>query len=573
MGVLFFSACISYAADSAKLHQLYFKSKAFLANENIVAVELKEDKSDFEIQLNDMLSSNIILANSNPTLAKLKNDSVGQLAKKQGYTQGYIQSIINNVYITLKKGKYVEALKQLDEVDHVAEKNGFLVLNCRILSTQSMGLSHIGSFESALDLGYAALKIAEKQEDNSLMQLSYNRLSYVYSMMGQVERALEFSSQSLEFGLKGTNKRAVNNDMADIASQIARLDVTNLYPVGRLYLASSTKFDLDRGDSAGYGHDNFYLAQIEERLGNIGPALIANQKAIQTLTNLNITRATALAILQRARIGKNIFSNNKTKQLLEKALQDLRRLGEVKGESEACFELSELFQKMGDSDSALFYLKTHNQLEKSLKAMETDRRIAKKELQKEWDSYLQDKNRLDKKSKMLTMIFAVAFGLLLLVLVIYTLRYRKRERTLKLAFDQIKAKESIQLVTKSNSSSTNTLDQNIVVQVLNSLKVWESELGYLNQEANQQTLAKELNTNRHYLRNIIQNQFGKSVPGYINAQRTNYLIKQLKESNWSNFKVEFIAKKLGYGSKSTMNKFFKEQTGKTVTEFIKQLPA
>ena len=82
-------------------------------------------------------------------------------------------------------------------------------------------------------------------------------------------------------------------------------------------------------------------------------------------------------------------------------------------------------------------------------------------------------------------------------------------------------------------------------------------------------LAKRLNVHPNYLSQVINEKEKKNFYNYINSLRIKEFIRLASLPESKKFTMLSLAYDCGFNSKSTFNKHFKENTGKTPTEYFK----
>lgn len=95
---------------------------------------------------------------------------------------------------------------------------------------------------------------------------------------------------------------------------------------------------------------------------------------------------------------------------------------------------------------------------------------------------------------------------------------------------------------------------------------------YLQPEITLTKVATLLNTNTKYLSYVIRKYYEKNFNNYINDLRIYYILKQLQEkSEYSQYKISYLAQETGFSSHSKFSSEFKRVTGITPSVFIKKL--
>lgn len=100
------------------------------------------------------------------------------------------------------------------------------------------------------------------------------------------------------------------------------------------------------------------------------------------------------------------------------------------------------------------------------------------------------------------------------------------------------------------------------------LDLLENEKIYLAPELKITELCRELNTNRTYLSNVINNDFNLSFNDLINKYRIEHAIILINKDENSRSSFQELSEASGFGSMSSFNRAFKKFTGTTVGGYI-----
>ncbi len=115
-------------------------------------------------------------------------------------------------------------------------------------------------------------------------------------------------------------------------------------------------------------------------------------------------------------------------------------------------------------------------------------------------------------------------------------------------------------------SSTNQRNEKLKQNLLDLL---EKKKIYLEPELKITDLCPKLNTNRTYLSNLINTEFGLSFNDLINKYRIEHAITLIKTETGNQPSIQEIATASGFGSLSSFNRAFHKNTGVTVGHFKK----
>ena len=99
----------------------------------------------------------------------------------------------------------------------------------------------------------------------------------------------------------------------------------------------------------------------------------------------------------------------------------------------------------------------------------------------------------------------------------------------------------------------------------------ESNLFYLNPDLTLSNLAEELKMHPNVLSKLLNDGIGKSFSDFVNEYRTNSVMEKIKDSKYNHITLLGISFESGFNSKTTFNRVFKNNTGKTPAEYKKSL--
>ncbi|HLO82856.1 MAG TPA: AraC family transcriptional regulator [Chitinophagaceae bacterium] len=94
---------------------------------------------------------------------------------------------------------------------------------------------------------------------------------------------------------------------------------------------------------------------------------------------------------------------------------------------------------------------------------------------------------------------------------------------------------------------------------------------YLDQEYSLDKLVKDTHIPRYLLSTFINREYGIGFREYLNKCRVEHFLANLGKPEWKNYTLEAMAVECGFNGRSTFIKNFKLFTGKTPSEFIRQL--
>ncbi len=179
----------------------------------------------------------------------------------------------------------------------------------------------------------------------------------------------------------------------------------------------------------------------------------------------------------------------------------------------------------------------------------------------------------------------VSLGILgLLLSTVFTAIYIKRNNQ----FKRLKAEFEREL--RSDSSFKNVIEKHLdgngngiekkrqlveehrALELLEGLRVEINQGAHLEKDFSLTKAAKLLNTNTSYLSEVINHQMGKSFTEFLHEERIRSGIQRLQsDESFKAFTVDGIAESLGYRSRNTFSKAFRNVTGQTPSAFIRAI--
>ena len=389
-----------------------------------------------------------------------------------------------------------------------------------------------------------ALELSEQSEMTDKIALSLNNTGLLNVSQNQLTEALKNYKRALEINL-------LSRDSITISG--------NLHNLGWVY-EKQMKYD-----SALYYYNN--SLDISRRLKyqyGISNTL-CNMGYIQTkLANLSLAEKT----LDEALV---IAVNSNIMELQEKAYKNLYELFQKKGDYKLANEYQDKYHQTTDS---LYNLKSSNQLAYWQTRYETE----KKEMENlalRKDNEIQQINITRKNNQVLLLIIASAT--LLVFVVIILVMYRQKDRAyrniVRKNLEIVKTESVIQEKYEDGNlfpyipqhvykdESIINPEKEILIKKLNKFMVKEKP--YLFSNISLDEICKNINTNRSYLSNLINEIYQMNFNAFINEFRIREARRFLSDKKYNHFSIEGIGEMVGFSSKSTFFKNFKKLIGVT----------
>jgi PAS domain S-box-containing protein len=159
-------------------------------------------------------------------------------------------------------------------------------------------------------------------------------------------------------------------------------------------------------------------------------------------------------------------------------------------------------------------------------------------------------------------------------LVIHPIFNEARQLTNYIAFevdgDQVSNEEELPMLQVSEKYSTSSLKGVEEMQLFFRLKsLMEAEQKYLNPNLTLKSVSDQLSTNTKYLSQVVNHHAGTNFQRFVNSFRIEAVKQKIADEQYRNLTLFGIALQCGFKNKSTFYKVFKEETGITPREYLK----
>lgn len=125
----------------------------------------------------------------------------------------------------------------------------------------------------------------------------------------------------------------------------------------------------------------------------------------------------------------------------------------------------------------------------------------------------------------------------------------------------------LQLSEKYGTSSLKGMEE--VKLYIRLKELMEREQLYLNPNVTLKSIADKLSTNTKYLSQVVNHQLGTPFQHFVNTYRVALAKEKIASGGFNNLTLFGIALQCGFKNKSTFYKVFKEVTGSTPREYLK----
>ncbi|TWI01229.1 AraC-like DNA-binding protein [Flavobacterium tiangeerense] len=245
--------------------------------------------------------------------------------------------------------------------------------------------------------------------------------------------------------------------------------------------------------------------------------------------------------------------------------------------------LIEYYKQTGDKQNQLKYLTTYMEIDSVL---QKNYKHLSKVLRDEYDTphLMAEKEaliQLMEKKQSASYIWIVVLVVGVAGLIVYQFYLKKQHQNrFEAILNPAKSIEEnstvleTQLTTPDAKKSQvqQSLSNEIVLELLEKLTVFENDKGFIENTISIQKLALELNTNTKYLSKVINEQKGKTFVQYINELRVNEAVLQLQaQPILQNYTIASLASEFGFNSAEAFSAAFYKKYKIKPSFFIKEL--
>lgn len=244
--------------------------------------------------------------------------------------------------------------------------------------------------------------------------------------------------------------------------------------------------------------------------------------------------------------------------------------------------LNEAYSALGQVEKAYSYLNEYNHLEDSIAIVDQKIEYTNKQFLEKIKHIEQQKSSLsdnleDSKQKLQIYFIIILIIIGVVVFISYRYLYYKKlnqQNFLKiqeLTEQALKTNTDVKLKETVSPKPVHTIKEEVKVKISGAFKNWIQKEQYLNPITIEE-ISKKLNTNQKYLSAVINEEYGQNFTDLINELRISYLLKKLQtDKSLRLYSVVSLSQHLGFKSKSTFYKIFKEHTGMTPSVYIHKI--
>ena len=437
------------------------------------------------------------------------------------------------------------------------------------------------NFETVLDYNLQALNLAEKIGYIKGILLATNNIGAVYNELSKNEKALEYYTKNYNY--------IINNKLDTISSYSYYFAIC-LNNLGQIYsemgdFQKSLEYLNQSLDINRKSNNNFLIIHTLVNIGvnyiEIEDFSLAEEHLLEAMQMCKTHKMTNELIGTYLNLGMLYTKTENFKaaqSYLEEGISASKEILSGKLLSYGYLYYSEYYEKINVLDSALSYYKKYKTIEDSLFNENMNQKVAELQVRFETEKQITEieiqKKTILRKNITISILVLTSFIICLLLVVLW-----KQFRDKKIAYDKIVQQNLEQLRLEKEQPATEELlnekeltettesDKAMEMKYLQFLEQFKTQQLFLKPQLTIETLAKQYDTNRTYLSQLIHKYSNLNFNQFLNKYRIEYARNMLSSPQYNHLSIEGIAQSSGFNSKTTFNNAFKYFIGITPSYF------
>ena len=494
----------------------------------------------------------------------------------------------NNIGVTYYfYGNHNQALINYQKSSKLLESSDENILHAKILNNIALINKSKGDYRNAIKNFHKCIDLNEKAGNDAGVANNYLNIGVIYWEQKNYDQALNCFMDAA----KSFDSIAEYNDLAGVYNNIGLIysDISDTAQALHYYDRAVELYNLQK-NKQGYATVLLNKSVLLEKPEFYDEAENLLLHALEIFETVGYSRGIYNAKVNLSRL----YSLKKDhKNAIKYGLEALNSPDDksLKHLSEGYIILSENFYDLKDYKSAYQYLKKYTAINDSVFNLEKNKQINELRTKYETDKkeaqiIILRKNaeikalELGKKRKRIKLISIILFIIVIFTVLSTILYLQKRASYLKLVkqnvalaksedkkYSHIDTGEAKQKVRKYKGTKLSDKQKQELIE--NIIYLMENEKYYRSEQFTIRDFALQLNSNRNYLSQIINEYFQTNFTNFINEYRVKEARQLLMDKNYNQYTLEAIGNMVGFYSKGTFITSFKKFTGVTPSFFRK----
>ncbi|MCD4729833.1 MAG: tetratricopeptide repeat protein [Bacteroidales bacterium] len=277
-------------------------------------------------------------------------------------------------------GNYSEALKYFKQSYAIIEREDVISRGIPELSNIAWVYYTIGSYDKVLEYLNMSLRICEAEKDSFILGKLYGNAAIVYQMQKDNENALEYHIKSLIISKRMNDHLSIPNTYMNIGDLYCDM---KQYSEAEKYAIQSIELARELGNKGSIVHGLKLLSKIHYSREQYDKALKNSLEAQSIIDEIKLGNEQSGIKIEIGKIYLLKGEYLEALKYIQKGLNNAAAAGELKNICEADSLLSNIFELLGNTDSALFYRKLYSWHQDSLVNTEKETKIANLQIEYE----------------------------------------------------------------------------------------------------------------------------------------------------------------------------------------------
>lgn len=516
------------------------------------------------------------------------NEEAYELATQIDYPQGYLRAKYNKAFLHFVKGNFEESLSQIEELSGIVNSRNYPKIYADNITLASYIHTEKGEYDMAVELGLKLLELGEEREHHYIIMRACSALSHYYLRIENFSKSLNYCLRGLYYIIELKETHYIFPKIDEIARMSAKLNqLQTALDAYSFYQRMENKF----GPPGSYIQSVVYMnmANINMSTGNYEKARYHINRSLKMNYEHNYRFRIPRALILQAELQLKMGDPASAISSYEKSITEARHIRAFDVIQSNSLVLARLYERSGQPFQSRKYLALYRSIKDSLYTEEKEQKI----------HFLETKRRIREVNQELRILQLeneaqqAHFNFLLIILFILLgtasyvvfsyLKIRDKNKILysssvELTETQYELKQRLERLKSkkekedSQANRSKTLDTDIKQIILEKLDKLEQQEFFLDPHCSLNKVSEILKTNPNYLSQVINQEKKCHFNCYINELRINFLLNRLlRDKEFREKKLSYIASSVGYNNLNTLNSAFKKRKGILPSYFIGEL--
>jgi serine phosphatase RsbU (regulator of sigma subunit)/Tfp pilus assembly protein PilF len=367
-------------------------------------------------------------------------------------------------------GKYAYARQYALQAEQMAKNIGFKKGEAQALNCIGLIADFQGDYPIALEYYFKALKIAEEISDKKGIARAYNNIGIIYNYQGEGAKAMEHYLKAYKIMEEINDKRGMSMSLTNVGIIYKN---QKEFEKALDYYNRSLKIREELGDKNSIAASFANIGNLYSDMGQYDKAMDFQIKSLKMREEISDKKGIAYCYINMSRIFQDQKKYPQAVEYAGKCLSLSTEIEVLDLIKEAHLALSEIHQKIGNADKALFHYKNYVSVRDSIFNTENTEKTIREEMNFEFEKKEHEEKLEQTKKEVVhqaevknqrVIIYAVTLGFLLVVFFSLIL------------FKNYRQKESVNLLLKEKNNIIEEKNKNITDSIIYAKRIQQAIL-------------------------------------------------------------------------------------------------